>query len=77
MTLADLPGAEQSAISAVIGQDQSAKLTASDGAAGDQFGFSVSISGNTVVVGSPLATVDGHSQQGRSTCSRSPLGRGT
>ena len=30
---------------------QTAKLTASDGAAGDLFGYSVSISGNTVVVG--------------------------
>ena len=30
---------------------QTAKLTASDGAAGDNFGYSVSISGNTVVVG--------------------------
>ena len=30
---------------------QTAKLTASDGAAGDGFGCSVSISGNTVVVG--------------------------
>jgi uncharacterized protein (DUF2345 family) len=32
---------------------QQAKLTASDGAANDQFGFSVSISGDTVVVGAP------------------------
>ena len=32
---------------------QTAKLTASDGAAGDDFGSSVSISGNTVVVGAP------------------------
>jgi hypothetical protein len=31
---------------------QVAKLTASDGAADDQFGFSVSVSGNSVVVGS-------------------------
>ena len=30
---------------------QTAKLTASDGAEGDYFGISVSISGNTVVVG--------------------------
>ena len=30
---------------------QQAELTASDGAAGDQFGFSVSVSGNTAVVG--------------------------
>jgi cysteine-rich repeat protein len=31
-----------------------AKLTASDGAAGDQFGFSVAVSGDTVVVGAPF-----------------------
>ena len=30
---------------------QTAKLTASDGAAGDYFGYSVAISGDTVVVG--------------------------
>ncbi|HMA83251.1 MAG TPA: FG-GAP repeat protein, partial [Candidatus Thermoplasmatota archaeon] len=33
------------------------KLTASDGAAGDQFGFSVSISGDTIVVGAPYEDV--------------------
>ena len=43
---------------------QTAKLTASDGAAGDDFGFSVSISGNTVVVGAPNATVGGNAGQG-------------
>ena len=32
---------------------QVAKLTAADAAAGDQFGYSVSISGDTVVVGAP------------------------
>jgi len=32
---------------------QEAKLTASDGAVNDQFGWSVSISGNTMVVGAP------------------------
>ncbi len=41
-----------------------AKLTASDGAASGWFGSSVSISGNTVVVGSPSATVGGNGQQG-------------
>jgi hypothetical protein len=44
--------------------NQTAKLTASDGAAGDQFGYSVSISGNTVVVGANWATVGGNSKQG-------------
>ena len=43
---------------------QTAKLTASDGAADDDFGISVSISGNTVVVGADDATVGGNSDQG-------------
>jgi hypothetical protein len=43
---------------------QTAKLTASDGAAGDEFGSSVSISGSTIVVGAPSAKVGGNSQQG-------------
>ncbi|MGO8746980.1 MAG: beta strand repeat-containing protein [Thermoguttaceae bacterium] len=43
---------------------QTAKLTASDGAAQDQFGLSASISGNTVVVGAWNAKVGGNSQQG-------------
>ena len=51
---------------------QTAKLTASDGAAGDDFGDSVSISGNTVVVGAPYATVGSNAARGRPTCSRSP-----
>ena len=41
-----------------------AVLTASDGAAGDDFGTAVAISGNTVVVGAENATVGGNSQQG-------------
>ena len=44
---------------------QTAKLTASDGAAGDYFGHSVSISGNTVVVG-----------RGRQGRQQQPAGRG-
>jgi len=43
---------------------QTAELTASGGAAGDEFGSSVSIGGNTMVVGAPYATVGGNSQQG-------------
>ena len=43
---------------------QSAKLTASDGAAGDNYGNSVSISGNTVVVGAPQAAVGANAAQG-------------
>jgi hypothetical protein len=36
-----------------------AKLTASDGAAGDSFGQAVAINGNTVVVGAPFKNVNG------------------
>ncbi len=43
---------------------ETARLTASDGARGSQFGASVSISGNTVVVGAPDATVGGNVEQG-------------
>jgi hypothetical protein len=43
---------------------QTAILTASDGAAGDHLGFSTSISGNTVVVGAPQATVGSNMSQG-------------
>ena len=43
---------------------QTAKLAVSDGAAGDCFGTSVSISGNTLVVGPPYATIGDNSQQG-------------
>ena len=43
---------------------QVAKLTASDGAAGDGFGWSVAIDGDTLVVGAPLSTVDGAAFRG-------------
>lgn len=43
---------------------ETAKLTASDGAAGDAFGSSVAITGNTIVVGAPVATVNGNAAQG-------------
>lgn len=43
---------------------QLAKLTSSDGAAGDSFGWSVAVSGNTAVVGAPNATVNGVRDQG-------------
>ncbi len=43
---------------------QTAELTASDGQSNDQFGTSVAISGNTVAVGSPQATVNGNQLQG-------------
>ncbi|MGA2186685.1 MAG: FG-GAP repeat protein, partial [Bryobacteraceae bacterium] len=43
---------------------QLAELTASDGAAGDQLGFSVAISGDTVVVGAPSAKIGNNVWQG-------------
>lgn len=43
---------------------QQAKLTASDGAANDTFGYSVSISGNTIVVGSDVDDVGANVNQG-------------
>ncbi len=43
---------------------QTATLTASDGAAKNLFGFSASISGGTVVIGAPKATVGGNASQG-------------
>ena len=42
----------------------SARLTASDGAANDYFGYSVSIDGNTIVPGAYGATIRFNSQQG-------------
>jgi hypothetical protein len=41
-----------------------AKLLASDGGEGDSFGYSVAISGNTLVVGSPFAKVGSNFDQG-------------
>ncbi|HEX5313566.1 MAG TPA: FG-GAP repeat protein [Gammaproteobacteria bacterium] len=43
---------------------QTQELTASDGAAGDQFGYSVALSGNTMLIGSNFATVNGTLWQG-------------
>jgi hypothetical protein len=43
---------------------QQAELTASDGAAGDQFGWSVAVSGSTAVVGADDHTVGSNTQQG-------------
>src|SRR5207247_2438966 len=43
---------------------QQAKLTASDGAASDEFGCSVAISGDTVVVGAYLDNVGANTDQG-------------
>jgi trimeric autotransporter adhesin len=43
---------------------QTAELTASDGSPGDAFGISVSISGNTILIGAPYAFVGSNSAQG-------------
>ncbi|HEX8818138.1 MAG TPA: FG-GAP repeat protein [Terriglobales bacterium] len=43
---------------------QSAELTASDGQSHDGFGTSVAINGDTVVVGSPYATIGSNDEQG-------------
>ena len=43
---------------------QQAKLTASDGAAHDMFGWAVAIQGNTVVVGAPGHDIGGNNGQG-------------
>ena len=43
---------------------QQAELTASDGAAYDEFGWSVAISAGTVLVGAPMHTADGNTYQG-------------
>ncbi len=43
---------------------QEAELTASDRAEGDNFGASLSVSGNTVAVGAPAAEVNGKIDQG-------------
>ena len=44
---------------------QQAELTASNGAAEDQFGYSVAVSGTTVVIGAPFKTVGSNVDQGR------------
>jgi hypothetical protein len=43
---------------------ETAKLTASDASAGSSFGFDVAVSGDTVVVAAPTATVGGNFEQG-------------
>lgn len=43
---------------------ETAKLTASDGAAGDSFGSSVAIQNGLIVVGAPNATVNGDAAEG-------------
>jgi hypothetical protein len=51
-----------------------ARLTASDGATNDRFGFSVSLDGNTVVVGAPYKVVNANSDQGAAYAFARPAG---
>ena len=44
---------------------QSQKLTASDGASFDNFGNAVALDGNRALIGADVATVDGHTSQGK------------
>ena len=64
----DLPAAAQTSILRVLREDmtwqQLAELTASDGTKIDNLGWSVAISGRTVVVGAPGATVGSNQGQG-------------
>jgi hypothetical protein len=66
--LSSFPVAAQRTILDALSQDmpwlQLAELTASDGASTDQFGLSVTIDGNTVVVGAPYANVGSNQGQG-------------
>ncbi len=57
-----------------VNMTQTAELTASDGAAGDYFGSSVSISGSTVVVGASWDTVGGNYRQGAAYVFTEPSG---
>ena len=50
---------------------QVTKLTAFDGAAGDDLGLSVAVSGGTVVAGAPFARVGSNAGRARRTCSAS------
>jgi len=67
---ADTIGADISQGSAYVfnrqgrGWVEEQKLTASDGAVGDQFGLSVAISGSTIVVGAWLDDIGGNAEQG-------------
>ncbi len=53
---------------------ESAKLTASDGAAGDEFGRGVAISGDTVVVGARFDDIGANSNQGSAYMFIKPAG---
>jgi hypothetical protein len=54
--------------------DQTAELTASDGAENDQLGYSVAIAENTVVAGAPRHTVGSNTSQGAAYVFTMPAG---
>ena len=58
------PGAAYVFVQSDAKWSQQAELTASDGAAGDDFGFSVAVSGSTAVVGAPDHQVGSNYAQG-------------
>src|SRR5208282_1332497 len=66
--LSSLPVAAQRTILETLSQDspwlQLAELTGSDGTSIDQFGLSVAIDGNSVVVGAPYAKIGSNQAQG-------------
>lgn len=47
-----------------VNTTQTAKLTASDGAANDRLGWSASASGNTITIGAPYASIGSNQNQG-------------
>ena len=53
---------------------ETAKLTASDGAASDQFGFSVAIASDTIVIGADLDNVGSNMDQGSAYVFTKPAG---
>ncbi len=55
-------------------ETQAAKLTASDGAAHDELGYAVSISGSTAIAGAPLAKVGANERQGAAYVFTQPAG---
>lgn len=68
MRLSSLPGAARRTILEALSPDmpwlQLAELTGSDGTSIDQFGLSVAIDGNSVVVGAPYAKIGSNQAQG-------------
>jgi len=64
----DVPNADQGSVYIFertgLNWNQTQKLNASDGAVGDQFGFSLAISGNTIIVGASTDDVGSNADQG-------------